>query len=188
MVENARLEKIVSQALDGVVVEPARGPAEPDLVVRTRDGATIMIEVKWAGEGWPQDVRRAAENVPEPWPADVWLLARHLSPGAIDWYTLLVGARDRLRGEQLGLSDVARGCRLTQKSLAGLRQLGVVAHGRFTRVGFARAIEVAARGVNEDVIAKTRSALQEAGALRSVPDEPEDKSAAIPAVTIRADG
>ena len=57
MVENARLEKIVSQALDGVVVEPARGPAEPDLVVRTRDGATIMIEVKWAGEGWPQDVR-----------------------------------------------------------------------------------------------------------------------------------
>jgi hypothetical protein len=85
MVENTRLEKIVSQALDGVVVEPARGPAEPDLVVRTRDGATIMIEVKWAGEGWPQDVRQAAAGVPDPWPADVWLLAHHLSPGAIDW-------------------------------------------------------------------------------------------------------
>jgi glycerol-3-phosphate acyltransferase PlsX len=50
--------------------------------------------------------------------------------------------------------------------LLGLRQLGVVAHGRFTRVGFARAIEVAARGVQEDVIGRTRSALQEGEALR----------------------
>lgn len=53
--------------------------------------------------------------------------------------------------------------------MLGLRQLGVVAHGRFTRQGFARAIEVAARGVQEDVIARTRSALLEAGALRPQP-------------------
>jgi glycerol-3-phosphate acyltransferase PlsX len=51
--------------------------------------------------------------------------------------------------------------------MLGLRQLGVVAHGRFTRRGFARAIEVAVRGVQEDVIARTRAALQEAGALRA---------------------
>ncbi len=51
--------------------------------------------------------------------------------------------------------------------MLGLRQLGVVAHGRFTRRGFARAIEVAARGVQEDVITATREALQAAGALRS---------------------
>jgi glycerol-3-phosphate acyltransferase PlsX len=51
--------------------------------------------------------------------------------------------------------------------MLGLRQLGVVAHGRFTRRGFARAIEVAARGVREDVIRRTRSALEAAGALRS---------------------
>jgi glycerol-3-phosphate acyltransferase PlsX len=50
--------------------------------------------------------------------------------------------------------------------MLGLRQLGVVAHGRFTRRGFARAIEVAARGVQEDVIGATRSALMQAGALR----------------------
>lgn len=50
--------------------------------------------------------------------------------------------------------------------MLGLRGLGVVAHGRFTRRGFARAIEVAARGVREDVIGATRSALQAAGALR----------------------
>ena len=53
--------------------------------------------------------------------------------------------------------------------MLGLRQLGVVAHGRFTRRGFARAIEVAARGVEEDVIGRTRAALQQAGALRPPP-------------------
>jgi glycerol-3-phosphate acyltransferase PlsX len=59
--------------------------------------------------------------------------------------------------------------------MLGLRRLGVVAHGRFTRRGFARAIEVAARGVDEDVITRTRAALQEAGALRSSrPGEAED--------------
>jgi glycerol-3-phosphate acyltransferase PlsX len=51
--------------------------------------------------------------------------------------------------------------------MLGLRQLGVVAHGRFSRRGFARAIEVAAHGVREDVVARTRAALQAAGALRS---------------------
>lgn len=51
--------------------------------------------------------------------------------------------------------------------MLGLRQLGVVAHGRFTQRGFARAIEVAARGVEEDVIARTREALLAAGALRA---------------------
>jgi glycerol-3-phosphate acyltransferase PlsX len=50
--------------------------------------------------------------------------------------------------------------------MLGLRQLGVVAHGRFTRNGFARAIEVAARGVEHDVISATRRALEAAGALR----------------------
>jgi glycerol-3-phosphate acyltransferase PlsX len=51
--------------------------------------------------------------------------------------------------------------------MLGLRQLGVVAHGRFTRRGFARAIEVAAQGVEQDVISATRSALAAAGALRT---------------------
>jgi phosphate acyltransferase len=50
--------------------------------------------------------------------------------------------------------------------MLGLRQLGVVAHGRFSAHGFARAIEVAARGVQHDVIGRTRTALEQAGALR----------------------
>jgi phosphate acyltransferase len=51
--------------------------------------------------------------------------------------------------------------------LLGLRRLGVVAHGRFTRRGFQRAIEVAARGAEEDVISAMRTALATAGALRT---------------------
>jgi glycerol-3-phosphate acyltransferase PlsX len=53
--------------------------------------------------------------------------------------------------------------------MLGLRQLGVVAHGRFSSRGFARAIEVAALGVQEDVIGRTRTALMQAGALRPTP-------------------
>ena len=54
--------------------------------------------------------------------------------------------------------------------MLGLRQLGVVAHGRFSARGFAHAIEVAAHGVQQDVIGRTRAALGQAGALRSVPE------------------
>jgi phosphate acyltransferase len=50
--------------------------------------------------------------------------------------------------------------------MLGLRQLGVVAHGRFSARGFARAIDVAARGAQQDVIGRTRTALEQAGALR----------------------
>ena len=53
--------------------------------------------------------------------------------------------------------------------MLGLRRTGVVAHGRFTRTGFARAIDVAARGVREDVVGRTLAALEEAGALRQAP-------------------
>jgi len=71
--------------------------------------------------------------------------------------------------------------------MLGLRQLGVVAHGRFTRRGFARAIEVAAQGVEEDVIAKTRVALQAAGALRPPVDdgeETDDGASSEPTATV----
>jgi glycerol-3-phosphate acyltransferase PlsX len=53
--------------------------------------------------------------------------------------------------------------------LLGLRRLGVVPHGRFTRQGFAQAILLAARGVEGDVVGRTRAALEEAGALRAHP-------------------
>lgn len=53
--------------------------------------------------------------------------------------------------------------------LLGLRSLGVVPHGRFSRKGFEQAILRAARGAEQQIAARTHSALKEAGALRSVP-------------------
>jgi glycerol-3-phosphate acyltransferase PlsX len=50
--------------------------------------------------------------------------------------------------------------------LLGLRQLGVVAHGSFTRQGIARAILRARLGVDEDLVGRTHRALEAAGALR----------------------
>jgi phosphate acyltransferase len=50
--------------------------------------------------------------------------------------------------------------------LLGLRKLGIVPHGSFGERGFARAIEVAARGVREDVVGRTHERLAAAGALR----------------------
>jgi hypothetical protein len=80
-----RWQKILATALEGASVEAAPSDSNIDLVIRTRDGRTIPIEAKWAGEGWPQDVRRAAAAVEGQWPENVVLLARNLSPGAIEW-------------------------------------------------------------------------------------------------------
>ncbi len=73
--------------------------------------------------------------------------------------------------------------------MLGLRQLGVVAHGRFSARGFAQAIGVAAMGVQHDVIGRTRAALLQAGALRPAPggdggeperaDGPSDATATV---------
>jgi glycerol-3-phosphate acyltransferase PlsX len=68
--------------------------------------------------------------------------------------------------------------------MLGLRHVGVVAHGRFSHAGFARAIEVAARAVQEDVIGRTRQALEVAGALRSsTPSSGAPETASEPAAT-----
>jgi glycerol-3-phosphate acyltransferase PlsX len=60
--------------------------------------------------------------------------------------------------------------------LLGLRRLGVVPHGRFTREGFAQAILRAHLGADEDVVARTHAALAEAGALRRAPLSAQDAS------------
>jgi phosphate acyltransferase len=53
--------------------------------------------------------------------------------------------------------------------LLGLRRLGVVPHGRFSRTGFAEAILRAQRGAREDIVGQTARALAAAGALREAP-------------------
>jgi len=58
--------------------------------------------------------------------------------------------------------------------LLGLRRLGVVPHGRFTREGFAQAILRARLGAAEDIVGQTRAALAAAGALRRSPASAQD--------------
>jgi phosphate acyltransferase len=62
--------------------------------------------------------------------------------------------------------------------LLGLRRLGVVPHGSFGARGFARAIEVAARGVRLDVAGRTHDRLAGAGALRRA--EVSETAASLP--------
>src|SRR3954447_15950582 len=64
--------------------------------------------------------------------------------------------------------------------LLGLRHLAVVPHGSFGARGFANAIEIAARGVREDVLGRTHERLAAAGALRSTPGEPSAVGASVP--------
>jgi glycerol-3-phosphate acyltransferase PlsX len=60
--------------------------------------------------------------------------------------------------------------------LLGLRRLGVVPHGGFTRQGFAQAILRAERGAREDLVGRTHRALEQAGALRQAPVSAEAAS------------
>jgi len=60
--------------------------------------------------------------------------------------------------------------------LLGLRRLGVVPHGRFTRRGFAQAIVRAERGARDDIVGQTHAALLAAGALKRAPLSAADAS------------
>jgi glycerol-3-phosphate acyltransferase PlsX len=60
--------------------------------------------------------------------------------------------------------------------LLGLRRLGVVPHGRFTRKGFAQAIVRAELGARQDIVGHTHRWLAEAGALKRSPLSAADAS------------
>jgi glycerol-3-phosphate acyltransferase PlsX len=60
--------------------------------------------------------------------------------------------------------------------LLGLRRLGVVPHGRFSRNGFAQAILRARLGAKEDIVGQTHAALAAVGALRRSPASAGDAS------------
>jgi glycerol-3-phosphate acyltransferase PlsX len=60
--------------------------------------------------------------------------------------------------------------------LLGLRKLGVVPHGRFTRRGFAQAIVRAERGARDDIVGRTHAALLAAGTLKRAPLSAADAS------------
>jgi phosphate acyltransferase len=64
--------------------------------------------------------------------------------------------------------------------LLGLRRLGVVPHGGFSRRGFAQAILRAQHGAREDLIGRTHAALARAGALRRATKPVSARVASLP--------
>jgi hypothetical protein len=84
--EAKKAEAVVAKALDGAIV--GRGPGDQawDILVHPRGaGAPIALQVKWLGDGWPGDVRRLESPLRESWPDNLVLVARHFSPGALEW-------------------------------------------------------------------------------------------------------
>jgi hypothetical protein len=82
--EENRIQTILSGTLDGAArVLPGPDRAH-DFLIEMSDGSTLAIEAKWAGEGWPQDVRNAL-RAPATSDAIIVIVARHLSPGSIEW-------------------------------------------------------------------------------------------------------
>lgn len=115
-----------------------------DVVVT--DGFTGNVTLKLL-EGIPTTLLRAIR--------DVAMSSPRGRLGGLLLRPALRGVRDDIDPERTGGAY-----------MLGLRHLGIVCHGRFTRRGFARAIEVAERGVREDAIGRTQAALEAAGALR----------------------
>ncbi len=81
-----------------------------------------------------------------------------------------------LRGALRGFRDEIDPEGVGGAYLLGLRRLGVVPHGRFSRRGFAQAILRAQRGASEDIVGATQRALAEAGALKRSPVSVGDAS------------
>jgi glycerol-3-phosphate acyltransferase PlsX len=72
--------------------------------------------------------------------------------------------------------------------LLGLRRLGVVPHGRFSRRGFAQAILRASLGAREDIVGETHAALDAAGALRRSPASETASASAASDASLREQG
>jgi phosphate acyltransferase len=82
--------------------------------------------------------------------------------------------RPALRGFRDGIDPERSGGAF----MLGLRRVGIVAHGRFSRRGFANAIAVAEKGVRERVVERTHEDLEAAGVLRRPPERRPSESAA----------
>jgi hypothetical protein len=80
---NSEILVAFDRALDGVAVAAAVEPDASGLVVLLRERSGVRrLRAIWAGAGWPADVDRAIHGVDETWPADLVVVARHLSPGS----------------------------------------------------------------------------------------------------------
>ncbi|HLM09086.1 MAG TPA: phosphate acyltransferase PlsX [Thermoleophilaceae bacterium] len=74
-----------------------------------------------------------------------------------------------IRGKMRALRDDLDPERVGGAILLGLRKPVVVAHGSFGPIGIEHAVRLARRAVDEDMVGRTRVALESADALRSAP-------------------
>lgn len=167
--------------------EPSRGPEDVVLAHSALSGAPGDLRFVGNVEGFAFGAGGADVVVTDGFAGNVALKVMEGTSTAL-FDAVRDAAASSLRGKLGGLliKPALRGLRAEidpQEQggavLLGLRKLAVVPHGSFGARGFARAIEVAARGVREDVVARTHERLAEAGALRRVPDA----SAATASVT-----
>jgi glycerol-3-phosphate acyltransferase PlsX len=125
------------------------------------DGFTGNVALKLM-EGVSETMLRAIR--------DVATSSRRAKTGGLLLRPALLEFRDALDPESAGGAY-----------LLGMRRLGVVPHGRFSRRGIAQAILLAARGTREDLVGRTHAALEEAGALRRGPiAAPSEPASSVP--------
>jgi glycerol-3-phosphate acyltransferase PlsX len=106
-------------------------------------GNIVLKLMEGVSEAMLRNIRRVAES------------SRRAKAGGLLLRPALLEFRDVIDPESAGGAY-----------LLGLRRLGVVPHGRFSRRGIAQAIMLAARATDEDIVGRTHAALQAAHALR----------------------
>jgi len=154
--------------------EPAKGT--PDLVEVHRRLAEIGGSLNFVGnvEGTSVTAGAADVVVTDGFTGNVALkLMEGVSSVLIEAIRAraLSSARGRLGGLLIrpalrGLRDEIDPEETGGAYMLGLRHVGVVAHGRFSRRGFRSAIEVAARAVEANAVGRSHAAMEAAGALR----------------------
>jgi phosphate acyltransferase len=151
---HARLRTRVAAGASAVAFELVGNVEGGDLVsgvadVIVTDGLTGNIALKTM-EGVSQTLLRAIR--------DAAMSSARAQLGGVLLRPALRGLREEIDPEAQGGAY-----------LLGLRRLGVVPHGGFARRGFAQAILRARRGAQQDLIGRTHTALERAGALRTAP-------------------
>lgn len=78
----------MSSALSRVLERPIKSIEEVD--GRSARAAVVVgasaheLELRWVGRGWPADLEKVLESLPDEWPRQLVLVGRRFSPGAID--------------------------------------------------------------------------------------------------------
>jgi glycerol-3-phosphate acyltransferase PlsX len=161
--EAARGSPLVLEAHAELQVRAAAAPAALEFVGNVEgDGLTAGIVDVVVTDGFTGNIAlKLMEGVSQKIVAGIRDAAMSSTRGRLGGALM----RGSLRGFRAQIDPEAQG----GAYLLGLRRLGVVPHGRFSREGFAQAILRAERGTREDIVGQTQRALAQAGALREAP-------------------